>query len=70
MWQRKGSAVTNFQQTLPPLQSDLAEQSLKDPYVFDFLSLTNDYHERELEQGLVKHITQFEISLESEVVIF
>ncbi len=59
LWQREGKALTNFEQTLPPLHSDLAQQSLKDPYVFDFLSLTKNYSERELEQGLTQHITHW-----------
>lgn len=63
LYQREGKAVTNFAQTLPPLQSDLAQQTLKDPYVFDFLSLTKTYNERELEQGLTQHITQFLLAL-------
>lgn len=63
LYQREGKAISNFEQTLPPLQSDLAQQSLKDPYVFDFLSLTDNYNERELEKGLVKHITQFLLEL-------
>jgi len=63
LWQREGRAQNNFAQTLPPAQSDLARQTLKDPYLFDFLSLTHDYNERELEQGLVQHITQFLLEL-------
>ena len=63
LWQREGKAISNFEQTLPVPQSDLAQQTLKDPYLFDFLSLTKDYNERELEQGLVKHITQFLLEL-------
>lgn len=63
LYQREGKAITNFAQTLPPLQSDLAQQTLKDPYVFDFLSLTKNYNERELEQGLTQHITQFLLAL-------
>lgn len=63
LYQREGKAITNFGQTLPPLQSDLAQQTLKDPYVFDFLSLTKHYNERELEQGLTQHITQFLLEL-------
>lgn len=55
LWQRKGKAITNFSQTLPSVQSDLAHQSLKDPYVFDFLALTKEHDERELENGLIKH---------------
>ena len=56
---REGKAVTNFQRTLPPLQSDLAEQTLKDPYNFDFLTLHSGAHERDLEQGLLDHIQKF-----------
>ena len=60
---REGKAVTNFQRTLPPPQSDLAEQTLKDPYNFDFLTLRCDAHERDLEQGLLDHIQKFLIEL-------
>jgi len=63
LWQREGKATHNFAQTLPTMQSDLAQQTLKDPYVFDFLSLTPEHNERELEQALVKHITQFLLEL-------
>jgi predicted nuclease of restriction endonuclease-like (RecB) superfamily len=49
LWQREGRAITNFSQTLPAPHSDLARQVLKDPYVFDFLSLTPEHTERELE---------------------
>ncbi|MDQ7001320.1 MAG: PDDEXK nuclease domain-containing protein, partial [Ghiorsea sp.] len=59
LWQREGKAIHNFEQTLPSPQSDLAQQTLKDPYLFDFLTLTSDYNERELEQGLVDHIIHF-----------
>ncbi len=63
LWQREGKALTNFAQTLPPPQSDLAAQILKDPYVFDFLSLTPEHTERELERGLIDYITQFLLKL-------
>jgi predicted nuclease of restriction endonuclease-like (RecB) superfamily len=63
LYQREGKAVTNFEHTLPQIQSDLAQQTIKDPYVFDFLSLTKNYNERELEQGLIQHITQFLLEL-------
>lgn len=63
LWQREGRAVTNFARTLPVPQSDLAGQVLKDPYVFDFLSLTKEHNERELESGLIAHITQFLLEL-------
>jgi predicted nuclease of restriction endonuclease-like (RecB) superfamily len=60
---REGKAVTNFKRTLPPPQSDLAEQTLKDPYNFDFLTLRSDAHERDLEQGLLDHIQKFLLEL-------
>ena len=63
LWQREGKTVSNFNSTLPAVQSDLAQQTLKDPYVFDFLTLTQSYNEKELEQGLIEHITQFLLEL-------
>lgn len=60
---RAGKAVTNFAATLPPPQSDLAQQTLRDPYVFDFLTLSTAARERELEQGLIDHVQQFLVSL-------
>ena len=53
----------NFPKTLPPVQSELAEQTLKDPYIFDFLTLSKQYKEKDLEDQLVKHITQFLLEL-------
>ena len=60
---RQGKAITNFQRTLPPPQSDLAQQVLKDPYIFDFLTLAEPFRERELELGLLRHLEQFLIAL-------
>ncbi|KWK81077.1 hypothetical protein WM16_03800 [Burkholderia ubonensis] len=60
---RSGSAVTNFDARLPPPQSDLAREALKDPYVFDFLGLTEDAQERDIEQALTRHITRFLLEL-------
>jgi predicted nuclease of restriction endonuclease-like (RecB) superfamily len=60
---RQGKAVTKFAQTLPKPQSDLAQQSLKDPYLFDFLTLREDASERSLETGLVDHIQKFLLEL-------
>lgn len=60
---RQGKALTNFKQTLPPPQSDLAQQALKDPYTFDFLTLSAEARERELEQGLVDQIQKFLLEL-------
>ena len=61
--ERQGKAVTNFEQRLPKPQSDLARESLKDPYRFDFLSLTDESQEREVESALVQHVTQFLLEL-------
>lgn len=61
--ERLGAAPNNFARALPPLQSDLAAQLLKDPYVFDFLTLSQDASERELELGLVAHIQHFLLEL-------
>lgn len=63
LWEREGKAITNFAATLPVPQSDLARQTLKDPYIFDFLTLTKEHNERDLELGLVKHITSFLLEL-------
>ena len=63
LYRRCGKAVSNFAATLPKPQSDLAEQTLKDPYVFDFLGLTGDYKERELEIALVDHVSSFLLEL-------
>ena len=60
---REGKAVTNFQRTLSPPQSDLAEQTLKDPYNFDFLTIRSDARERDLEEGLLDHIQKFLLEL-------
>ena len=63
LYQREGKAVTNFAMTLPKPQSDLAQQTLKNPYIFDFLTMTKDYDERDLEKSLVDHITHFLLEL-------
>jgi len=61
--ERSGKAVTNFAATLPKPASDLAQESLKDPYRFDFLGLTETAQEREIEHALVKHVTDFLLEL-------
>lgn len=61
--ERSGKAVTNFPATLPKPQSDLARESLKDPYRFDFLGLTDETQEREVEKALVKHVAEFLLEL-------
>ena len=61
--ERSGMAVTNFEASLPKPQSDLALESIKDPYRFDFLGLTDEAQEREVEHALVKHVTEFLLEL-------
>jgi len=63
LYEREGKATTNFEQKLPKPQSDLAIQTLKDPYCFDFLTLTKKYNEKELEDALVDNITKFLLEL-------
>jgi len=65
LYNRYGKAINNFQLKLPKPQSDLAEQTLKDPYNFDFLTLRKQYDEKELEDSLVNKITQFLLELGS-----
>jgi predicted nuclease of restriction endonuclease-like (RecB) superfamily len=61
--EREGRALTNFEQRLPKPQSDLARESLKDPYHFDFLNVGIEANEREIESALVMHITRFLLEL-------
>ena len=63
LYERKGKAITNFSQSLPHPNSDLANQSLKDPYLFDFLTLKKDADEKSIEEQLTKHITHFLLEL-------
>jgi len=60
---RQGKATSNFALRLPLPQSDLAQQALKDPYLFDFLTLAEPFHERELETGLIAHLEKFLLEL-------
>ncbi len=63
LYERQAKALTNFSKTLPSPQSDLAQQTTKDPYVFNFLAMTEDYNERELEDALVANVTKFLVEL-------
>ena len=63
LYERSGKAISNFSQTLPAMQSDLAQQVTKDPYVFNFLTMTEHYNERELEDALVANVTKFLVEL-------
>jgi len=60
---RQGKALSNFDRLLPPPQSDLVQQALKDPYIFDFLTLQEPFHERELETSLLRHLERFLLEL-------
>lgn len=59
LYERQGKAVTNFERTLPAPQSDLTQSLVKDPYIFDFLSLGPEVQERDLEQALLNHLRDF-----------
>jgi predicted nuclease of restriction endonuclease-like (RecB) superfamily len=61
--ERQGAAITNFSSTLPSIHANIAQGLLKDPYLFDFFTLTEPFLERELETGLVAHIQKFLIEL-------
>lgn len=63
LFKRAGTAITNFNSVLPKPQSDLAIQTIKDPYIFDFLDLSNKNKEKELEDKLVNQITKFLLEL-------
>lgn len=65
LYRRQGKAISNFQAALPKPQSDLAQQILKDPYNFDFLTLDKDARERDIERGLLDHLRQFLLELGS-----
>jgi predicted nuclease of restriction endonuclease-like (RecB) superfamily len=61
--ERQGKAVTNFSLTLPEPISDLAQQTLKDPYIFDFLTISKPYYEKDIENQLIQHIAKFLLEL-------
>jgi predicted nuclease of restriction endonuclease-like (RecB) superfamily len=61
--EREGQALTNFEARLPAPASDLANQTLKDPYVFDFLGIGREADERAIESALVQHVTRFLLEL-------
>jgi predicted nuclease of restriction endonuclease-like (RecB) superfamily len=63
LYTSQGKAINNFDHLLPDVQSDLAKETLKDPYNFDFLVLTENYKEKELEDALVENITKFLLEL-------
>jgi len=64
-YERAARAITNFERTLPSAQSDLARQALKDPYIFDFLTLDTEFREKELENALLLQLEKFLLELGS-----
>jgi predicted nuclease of restriction endonuclease-like (RecB) superfamily len=67
---RQGKAVTNFDKLLPSPQSDLAQQALKGPYIFDCMTIEEPLRERGLEAGLIKHLEKFLLELSSGSAFF
>ncbi len=63
LYKRQGKSVNNFERTLPKPQSDLAVQTIKDPYIFDFMTLSEPYREKDIEDQLVNHVTRFLLEL-------
>ena len=63
LYEREGKAVNNFEIALPDVNKDLAKQITKDPYNFDFLSITNDYNEKKLKDALIDNIQSFLLEL-------
>ena len=63
LFERNGKAINNFKYTLPEPFSDLAEQTLKDPYVFDFLTLSTKAKEKDIENQLIHHLKKFLLEL-------
>jgi len=63
LYHRRGKALTNFQTTLPAPHSDLAQSVLNDPYVFDFITTSEETQERHIQQALLAHIQRFLLEL-------
>jgi predicted nuclease of restriction endonuclease-like (RecB) superfamily len=63
LFHRSGKAITNFSSTLPALDSDLAQDALKDPYVFDFITTSDESKERDIQSALIAHIERFLLEL-------
>lgn len=63
LYSRIGGAMTNFDNRLPAIHSDLANQTLKDPYIFDFLNIREKHDELELEDALMDNMTHFLLEL-------
>ncbi|PZR23048.1 MAG: DUF1016 domain-containing protein [Citrobacter freundii] len=63
LFERQGTAITNFSQVLPKAQSDLAQEIFKNPYVFDFIQASENQREAELEKSLIQHMKNFILEL-------
>jgi len=63
LYSRNGKSINNFTITMPKIQSDLAIETIKDPYIFDFLTLSEKYSEKEFENELMHHIVSFLLEL-------
>jgi predicted nuclease of restriction endonuclease-like (RecB) superfamily len=63
LYKRQGRAITNFKKALPSVDSDFAQETIKDPYIFDFLTMADDAAERRLEKGLIDNIRKFMLEL-------
>jgi predicted nuclease of restriction endonuclease-like (RecB) superfamily len=63
LFNRQGGALTNFERTLPAEQSELAQQIIKDPYNFDFLSLSTEAKERAIERGMIQQVQSLILEL-------
>ena len=63
LYKRNGKAITNFKDQLPDVNGELTQQITKDPYIFDFLSITEDYNEKELKNALIENLQKFLIEL-------
>lgn len=63
LFERQGKAITNFPQTLPLPQADLAKEMLKNPYVLDFFGVTEEMKERDIEKALITHLKKFILEL-------
>lgn len=63
LYQRQGNTINNFAATLPIYESDIAQETFKSPYIFDFLTLSQDAKEKDIEKGLVQHLKKFMLEL-------
>ena len=63
LYQREGGAITNFERTLPPSQSEMAQEVIKSPYSFDFLTIAQDAKAQDLKRALIAHMRDFLLEL-------